>query len=167
MLLDKWVRFHFSSFASLLRKWRRVRVPFRFRFTYWSSISSCFLLACILRYCVRSRVCREKKKRSVCILQLFTFSLHNYSLSMLVLLISTIYYILHMCVRVCISLYTNVRDSCVSVLYTYLHTDMFGLLLLLLTYLYTCRRDARNWLRRSIKSGSSSFSNIDLSIHCY
>jgi len=118
-------------------------------------------LRVIWRYCVRSRVPRPWKKIFICILQLspYSLSMHNYSLSMLVIFDIYYYFLIHIHIYMCVRVHTNIRFY-VTVLCVYIYvrvyvcvcahtyiciTMMFYSLLLLLTY-YTCRRNARNWL---------------------
>jgi len=153
MLRDKWIRFRFSSFASLLRKWRCMSIfSTSLRGIYIDLMFHSHVFYSIA--CVRSRVCHDRDKNTIC---LHSATLHvlfpriiNYSLSICPYLRYLLYYILdtYVCARVYISIYTNVRVY----LFLYIFTEMFALLLLL-TY-YTCRRNVRNWL-----PWSDSFNN--------
>lgn len=129
---------------------------------YWFSFPPC-LLACISRYCVRSRVCRDREKNDLsafCSSPRF-LSTHNYSLSMLVPSVSnyTIFYI-YVCAYV--HLYTRMYAILVYLfLYILIYGDVFVLLLLLLTY-YSCRRNARNWLPWSDLSNRTIISDLSI-----
>lgn len=123
------------------RKWRRINVPYSHRA---NCISICTrvsfarvrfnVIACV-------RACRDREKKSICILQLSPCSLYLCIITRCLCLVTFRYLYtisIYVCVYACISM--NVCDS----LFVFVHTEMFTLLLLL-TY-HTCRRNERNRL---------------------
>jgi len=135
--LLKWIRF--SSFTSQVsHHWGGsddIWVSFRSSLlrAYWSNGLS-YLLAYVA--CVRSRVCHDREKNGVCILQLFTFFSCIVIRCLCPYLRYLLYYILdtYVCARVYISIHECTRFLYIC-LCTYLYTKMFALLLLLLTIL--------------------------------